>query len=109
MSEDVVEEFENVTADELDMLLAEDDIELDDSDTNDVGLISGTVIRKVDRSKVCIESIPRRISLLNHRHGTSKTRTSCILLRKTISELREMGFDEDKIDKIGPREHRTRH
>ena len=77
MSEDMPEEFENLTADELDMLLAEDDIELDDSETNDVGLISGTVIRKVDRSKSASRAASHQKNLLsNHRHGTWKIRTS---------------------------------
>ena len=70
MSEDMPEEFENLTADELDMLLAQDDIELEDSETNDVGLISGTVIRKIDTSKVCIESIPPEEFIIEPQAGT---------------------------------------
>ena len=105
MSEDIVEEFENLTADELDMLLAQDDIELDDSETNDVGLISGTVIRKIDTSKVCIESIPPEEFIIEPQARNLEDTNFCAhRTRKTISELREMGFDEDKIDKIGDHE-----
>ena len=105
MSEDMPEEFENLTADELDMLLAQDDIELDDSETNDVGLISGTVIRKIDTSKVCIESIPPEEFIIEPQARNLDDTNFCAhRTRKTITELREMGFDEDKIYKIGDHE-----
>ena len=105
MSEDVPEEFENITADELDMLLAEDDIELDDSETNDIGLISGTVLRSVDKSKVCIESIPPEEFIIQPQaRDLESVNFVAHRTRKTISELREMGFDPDKIDNIGDHE-----
>ena len=105
MSEDVPEQFENVTADELDMLLAQDDIELEDSETNDVGLISGTILRNMDRSKVCIESIPPEEFIIEPQARNLEDSNFCgHRTRKTITELREMGFDEKKIDKIGDHE-----
>lgn len=97
------QEFENLTQDELDMLLADDDVELDDSDTDDFGLISGTVLVTRDTSQVKIETIapeefliepqaralhPDFINFCAHR------------TRKTLSELRDMGYDEDKIEKL---------
>ena len=98
------EEFENLTADELDMLLAQDDIELDDSETNDVGLISGTVIRKIDTSKVCIESIPPEEFIIEPQSVLMRRDYCAHRTRKTISELRSMGFSEDKIADIGDHE-----
>ena len=98
------QEFENLTQDELDMLLADEDVELDDSDTDDFGLISGTVLVTRDTSQVKIETIapeefliepqaralhPDFINFCAHR------------TRKTLSELRDMGYDEDKIEKLG--------
>ena len=105
MYEDVPEEFENVTADELDMLLAEDDIELDDSETDPVGLISGTVLRRVDKSKVCIESIPPEEFIIEPQARDLESVNFCAhRTRKTISELRQEGFDPEKIDNIGDHE-----
>lgn len=102
MYEEVPEEFENLTADELDMLLAEDDIELDDSESNDVGLLSGTILRRIDKSKVCIESIPPEEFIIEPQaRGLDEVNFCAHRTRKTISELREMGFDDDKIDDIG--------
>ena len=37
------EEFTNLTSDELDLLLSEDDVELLDSEENEIGLLSGTI------------------------------------------------------------------
>jgi len=39
------QEFENLTQDELDMILAEDDIELGETETNELGLVSGTLFK----------------------------------------------------------------
>ena len=102
MFDEVPEEFEGITADELDMLLAEDDIELDDSESNDIGLLSGTVLRRIDKSKVCIESIPPEEFIIEPQARNLDDVNFCAhRTRKTISELREMGFDDDKIDDIG--------
>ena len=51
------EEFTNLTSDELDLLLSEDDVELLDSEENEIGLLSGTIERTYDTSQVAIESI----------------------------------------------------
>lgn len=105
MYEDVPEEFEGITADELDMLLAEDDIELDDSETDAIGLISGTVLRRVDKSKVCIESIPPEEFIIEPQARNLESVNFCAhRTRKTISELRQEGFEPEKIDNIGDHE-----
>ena len=86
------------------MLLAEDDIELDDSGINDVGLIQA--LSFVNRqSKVCIEASPRRIyyrttqnledsNFCAHRTqdhtncerwGLTKTRSTKLVITKTSS------------------------
>ena len=51
------EEFVNLTSDELDVILSADDVELVDSTTNDLGLISGTIERSIDTSQVRIQSV----------------------------------------------------
>lgn len=105
-SEEDLEEFENLTQDELDMLLASDDaLELVDSETNAVGLVSGTISRTRDTSQVCIESIPPEQFLIEPQAGSSLDDVKFCAHRvpKTISELREL-YDDDLIDQIGDHE-----
>jgi len=104
-SEDDLEEFENVTQDELDMLLASDDaIELIDSQTDSLGMVSGTISRTRDTSQVCVESIPPEQFLIEPQAKSLDTVKFCAhRLPKTISELREL-YDDDLIDKIGDHE-----
>ena len=106
MSEDMPEEFENVTADELDMLLAQDDIELEDSETNDVGLnIRHSHSQDRHQQSLHREHPPGRVHHRTTKHVNLDDANLCAhRTRKTISELREMGFDEEKIDKIGDHE-----
>lgn len=105
-SEEDLEEFENLTQDELDMLLASDDaLELVDSETNAVGLVSGTISRTRDTSQVCIESIPPEQFLIEPQAGSNLDDVKFCAHRvpKTISELREL-YDDDLIDQIGDHE-----
>ena len=53
-----VEAFENLSQDELDVLAGNDNIELIDSETDAIGLISGTIGIERDTSQVMIEVIP---------------------------------------------------
>lgn len=105
MYEDVPEEFEAITADQLDMLLAEEGVELEDSTVDDIGLISGTILRQVDKSKVCIESIPPEEFIIEPQaRDLQSVNFVAHRSRKTISELRQMGFADDKINNIGDHE-----
>ena len=100
--EEDLKEFTDLTQDELDMVLADEDVDLVESDENELGLLSGLISTKVDTSKVCVESVPpeellieaQAVSLDTVKFVTHRT-------RKTLSELREMGFSEDKLDRIG--------
>ena len=51
------QEFDNLSQDELDMLLAEEDVELIDSETDEIGLVSGTIAITRDTSQVVIEPV----------------------------------------------------
>ena len=100
------EEFENLTQDELDMFLAGDNnVELVDSETDPVGMVSGTVAIERDTSQVMIEVIPPE-QLLVEAQCKSLEDSQFVAHRtpKTLTELREMGFDEDKIAEIGDHE-----
>ena len=100
------EEFENLTQDELDMFLAGDNnVELVDSETDPVGMVSGTVAIERDTSQVMIEVIPPE-QLMVEAQCKSLEDSEFVAHRtpKTLTELREMGFDEDKIAEIGDHE-----
>ena len=104
-SEDDLEEFENVTQDELDMLLASDEaIELVDSETDSLGMVSGTISRTRDTSQVVVESIPPEQFLIEPQAKSLDTvKFVAHRVPKTITELREL-YDDDLIDKIGDHE-----
>ncbi|MBH96789.1 MAG: hypothetical protein CMD87_05980 [Gammaproteobacteria bacterium] len=102
MTETQEEEFDNLTEDELDLLLSEEDLELIDSDTNEIGLMSGTVERKIDASKVCILPVSPEEFIIEAQAASLDTVDFCAhRTRKSLSELRDMGYDEDKISLIG--------
>lgn len=95
-------EFDRLTPDELDMLIAEEGVELEDSKTDEIGLISGSVSVEVDNSQVAIESIsPESFVIEPQAISLDKVNFCAHRERKTISELREMGYSEDIIDAIG--------
>ena len=51
------ENFESITEQELDVILSQDDVELEESETDEFGLVSGTILVSRDASKVCIEPV----------------------------------------------------
>ena len=97
--------FDQLTQDELDMLLADDGVELVDSETNDIGLLSGEISIERDTSKVCIEAIEPEGFIIEAQAKSIEDSNFCAhRTRMTISELREMGYDEDLIKDIGGHE-----
>jgi len=98
----IEEEFTDVTQDELDMLIAQDDVELGESETNAVGLISGTILVTRDASQVQIEALaPEEFLIEPQAKSLDEVNFVCHRTRKTLSELREMGYSEDKLKDIG--------
>lgn len=98
----IEEEFKDVNQDELDMLLAQDDVELGESETNEVGLISGTVLVTRDVSQVTIQSLaPEEFLIEPQAKSLEEVNFVAHRTRKTLTELRQMGYSEDKIKDIG--------
>ena len=96
------EEFEDVTEGELDMLLAQDDVELVESTTDDLGLISGTISIESDTSQVSIENIAPEEFLIETQAKSLDSVNFCAhRTKKTISELTDEGYPQKLIDKIG--------
>ena len=98
----VEEEFNDLNQDELDMLLAQDNVELGDSETNEVGLISGTIRTSRDTSQVSIESLaPEEFLIEPQAKSLDEVNFVAHRTRKTLTELREMGYSEELLSQIG--------
>jgi len=98
----VEEEFNDLNQDELDMLLAQDNVELGESETNEVGLITGTILTARDTSQVSIESIaPEEFLIEPQAKSLDEVNFVAHRTRKTLTELREMGYSEELLDNIG--------
>ena len=103
--ETVEEEFTDVTQDQLDMLLAEDNVELVDSTEDDLGLISGTVAISSDTSQVVIDSIPPEEFIVEAQcKSLEDSNFIAHRTRKTLSQLREEYPDSKELDNIGDHE-----
>lgn len=101
-AEEDLSEFEGLTQSELDMVLAEDDVELVDSTEDENGLLNGVVSTPKDTSQVVVEAIPPEEFLIESQAvSLEKANFMAHRTRKTLSELREMGFSEEKLDRIG--------
>jgi hypothetical protein len=100
-----VQTFENLTESELDMLLAQDDVELIESDTDDVGLNSGEISYTRDASQVVVEAIaPEEFVIEPQARSLEDVNFCAHRVSKTISELREEGYDEELLADIGQHE-----
>jgi len=98
----IEEEFTDVNQDELDMLLAQDGVELGDSTTNEVGLMSGTIVMARDASQVTIQSLaPEEFLIEPQAKSLDDVNFVAHRTRKTLTELREMGYSEELLKDIG--------
>ena len=101
------QEFTDLTRDQLDMLIAQDDVEAVVAEEDDFGMNSGTLVYRVDRSQVAVEPIaPEEFLIESQAKSLNFDEINFCSQRsiKTITELREMGFDEELIDNIGDHE-----
>lgn len=101
--EEVVETFDNITQDELDVLALMDDVKELKGDVDPLsGLYSGEITRTVDKSQVQIDVIPPEEFLITPQ-ATSIDNAPFVAhrTRKTYSDLIEAGYDRKKIEKIG--------
>lgn len=104
-SETDTQSFENLTEGEYTMLIAQDNVEPDEYTTDALGLYSGTVLVERDTSRVCVEAIAPEEFVIEPRARDLESAKFCAYrCRKTLSELREEGFDEELIQNIGEHE-----
>mgnify|MGYP003124853184 CR=1 FL=1 len=96
------EYFENLNPDELDMLISQDNIELSDSVVDEFGFTSGEILVSRDTSQVIIENIaPEEFLIEPQAKSLDDVSFVAHRTRKTLSELREEGYSEEIIGKIG--------
>ena len=102
VSEEIDEqEFEDLTQDELDMILAEDEVELLDSETDEIGLDLGHIGITRDTSQVVIEPVAPEEFLIEHQAKSMMDAKFCAhQTRKTLSELRDMGFSKSSSTRL---------
>ena len=99
------QEFNDLTEAELDMLLAEPDVELLDSTTDETGLVTGTIGITRDTSQVMVEAIAPEEFLIEAQAKSMMDAKFCAhQTRKTMSELLEMGFTQEQLADIGSHE-----
>lgn len=97
-----LEEITDLTEEELDALLVQDNIEIEEITEDAAGLFSGELRVTTDASKVCIESIaPEEFVIEPQAKDLDSVNFCAHRTTKTISELRELGYDEELINNIG--------
>lgn len=99
--EEIEETFENLSMEEVDLLLSQEDYEDIDVTQNENGLFEGTVVRKVDKSKVRIDTIPPEEFLITPQaKSIADAPFIAHRTRKTLSELIEEGYDRKLVESI---------
>lgn len=101
------QEYEDLQSDELDMLLAQENVDLVENTEDEFGLNSGSVTYSIDRSQVAIEPVaPEEFIIEAQAKALDFDLINFCAQRtiKTISELRDMGFDEEILSNIGDHE-----
>ena len=95
------EEFSDLTSDQLDLILADEDVTLLESDTDETGLLFGTIEREIDTSQVCIMPVPPEEFIIEPQ-AKSLEDVDFVAHRttKSLTQLRQMGYDEEKISNI---------
>ena len=90
------EEYQNLTELELDALLASDEVEVVEHTRNDDFTNDVVVTRNIKDGRVTIENVPPEEFLISREaKSVQDSRFVCHRVKKTLTELKEMGFDVD--------------
>jgi hypothetical protein len=102
--ESTLEYVEGLTEEELDVLLAEDNVEIEEL-VEEAGMFSGELRVTRDTSQVKVEAIAPEEFLIEPQAKSLDDVSFCAhRTKKSISELIEMGYDEDLVAKISDNE-----
>jgi len=101
-SETTTEYFEDLTSDQLDMVLAQEGVDLGEHEEDELGLFTGEILKTRDTSQVVIENIAPEEFLIEPQAKSLDTVLFCAhRTKKTISDLRLDGYPEKLLKKIG--------
>jgi len=96
-----LETIQDLTEEEFDALVAQENIEIEEVEQDELGLYSGDLRIFQDTSQVAIESVPPEQFIIEPQCRSLSLATFCgHRTEMTISELREAGYDEKLIAKI---------
>ena len=100
--EDQEETFENVAIDELETALEANDLELKDSKPDPMtGMVSGTVVRRLNKSQVRIDPIPPEEFLISTTAKSLRDTNFCAhRVKKTVAELVQMGLTLEEAKEV---------
>lgn len=97
-----LEEVTDITEEELDVILAQDNVEIEELTEDVAGLSSGELRVTTPANKICIESIAPEEFLVEPQARDLDSVSFCAhRTKKTLSELRMEGYDEKLISNIG--------
>lgn len=100
-SERIEEEFEGLAIEQFDMLVSQPDVEIDDYEVDENGLVSGSIYRTKDTSQVCIEPIPPEEFLINtSAKSVEDAAFVAHRVEKSRSELIGEGYDRSIVEKL---------
>lgn len=103
--ESYLEPIEDLTEEEFDAIVAQDNVEIEEVTQDELGLYSGELRIFQDTSQVAIEAIAPEQFIIEPQAKSLDDVIFCgHRTTKTISELREAGYDEELIAKIGDHE-----
>jgi hypothetical protein len=93
--------IQDLTEEEFDALVAQENVEIEEVEQDELGLYSGDVRIFQDTSQVAIEAIPPEQFIIEPQCRSLELASFCgHRTEMTISELREAGYDEKLIAKI---------
>jgi hypothetical protein len=95
------EEFEKLPVEQFDMLISQPDVEIEEYEVDEDGLVSGEICRIKDTSQVCIAPIPPEEFLINS--GAKDIDDASFVahrVEKTRSELIAEGYSSKIVEKL---------
>jgi len=100
-----LEPIQDLTEEEFDTIVAQDNVEIEEVEQDELGLYSGDLRISQDASQVVIEAIaPEQFVIEPQAKSLEDVQFCGHRTTMTISELREAGYDEELIAKIGDHE-----
>jgi hypothetical protein len=96
------EEFEGLPLEQVEAIAADEAVDSLEAELDEAtGLFSGSLIRKIDCSKVCIDNIPPEEFLIEERANSIKeAKVVDHRTLKTRSELLKLGYPKSKVNQL---------